>query len=148
VRRRGGRGVRRAVAFGASTGFDWRPCGVAADEEFGAQFLGILSVPIAGSYTFTLVSDDGSQLFIDGALVVNNGGAHGPATVPADALLTAGLHPFRVDFYECCQGAGGVDLVLPTALSIVTSVVPEPATLAVTTGGLLALAPLTRRRRR
>ena len=40
---------------------------------------GLLSVPSASAsttYIFTLASDDGSQLYIDGALVVDNGGAH------------------------------------------------------------------------
>ena len=39
---------------------------------------GLLSVPFGPSsvtYTFLLASDDGSQLYIDGKLVVDNGGA-------------------------------------------------------------------------
>jgi hypothetical protein len=137
-----------AIAFGASTGFDWRPCGVGADEEYGAQFVGVLSVAAPASYDFALTSDDGSRLFIDGALVADNGGGHGPLTVVGSTPLAAGLHPFHVDFFECCQGPGGIDLDLPPGVVISPAAVPEPATLPLALGGALALVPLARRRRR
>ena len=91
---------------------------------------GSLFVSATSSYTFTLNSDDGSQLFIDGSLVVDDGGAHPPLTVSGTATLTAGVHPFEVRFFECCGEPSGVDLTLPTGVSFAPSVpVPEPTSL-------------------
>ncbi len=43
----------------------------------GFQFVGYITVPTSGTYTFYTSSDDGSQLFIGNTLVVNNDGTHG-----------------------------------------------------------------------
>ncbi|QOV90342.1 autotransporter-associated beta strand repeat-containing protein [Humisphaera borealis] len=63
------------------------------------QWLGKLSITNAGGYIFTTASDDGSRLWIDGALVINN---DGPKAVTANSSqtinLTAGLHDIRVDY--------------------------------------------------
>src|SRR5262249_47772597 len=58
---------------------------------------GYLNVVAAGSYTFTDLSDDGSTLFIDGTAVVTN---TGNATGTGTATLSAGLHTFRVLYYN------------------------------------------------
>jgi hypothetical protein len=46
-------------------------------DRFAATFQGRFAVQTAGSYTFCTESDDGSDLTVDGALVVDNGGLHG-----------------------------------------------------------------------
>ncbi len=103
-----------SISFGNDTGFDWHPFDL---FEFGADITGVFNVAVNGTYTFELVSDDGSQLFIDGSLVVDNGGPHGPTSVSGDATLTAGLHCFEVQFFECCGGPSGVDVFLPDGVS-------------------------------
>jgi len=47
------------------------------DDYYGLRFSALIDLPTAGSYTFYTASDDGSQLFIDGNLVVDNDGLHG-----------------------------------------------------------------------
>src|SRR5262249_12736753 len=84
------------VKFATDTGFSWHPFGQA---QFGADITGYLNVSAAGTYTFTLNSDDGSLLFIDGSLVVDNGNPHTPQTVSGDATLTAGLHCFEIQYF-------------------------------------------------
>src|SRR5262249_16570112 len=55
--------------------------------------------------TFFLTSDDGSRLFIDNQLLVENGGVH-PALEKSDSIsLGAGEHVLRVEFF---QGGGGL----------------------------------------
>ena len=45
-------------------------------DRFAATYRGRFEVRTAGSYTFCTTSDDGSDLTIDGSLVVDNGGLH------------------------------------------------------------------------
>jgi hypothetical protein len=47
------------------------------EDYFAFRFTGLLYVDTPGDYTFFTSSDDGSELRLDGALVVANGGLHG-----------------------------------------------------------------------
>jgi hypothetical protein len=98
------------IQYGNNTSFDWHPFGL---PNFGAEMTGVIHVPTKGTYTFELYSDDGSMLYIDGVLVVDNGGPHPPIAVSDSAFLTAGTHAFKVEFFEDFGGASGVDLNLP-----------------------------------
>lgn len=102
------------VLFATNTGYAWHPFGLGS---FGADISGILGVVADGTYTFTLNSDDGSRLFIDGSLAVDNGGAHSPFIVSDSVFLTAGSHPFEVQFFEDFGGPSGVDLSLPSGVT-------------------------------
>ena len=69
------------------------------DDHFALRFRGYLSVEVAGDYTFYTNSDDGSQLFIDGILVVDNV-ATGPSIgglrmADSAALPVAAIFPGR-----------------------------------------------------
>ena len=59
-----------------------------------------LTVPTAGTYTFRLTSDDGSELLIDDALVINHDGLHGADRQGRHVDLTAGIHALRIDYFE------------------------------------------------
>jgi hypothetical protein len=96
-----------------------------AQTNFGADIFGFLGVTSAGSYTFSLNSDDGSHLLIDGNLIIDNGGTHPPTTTLGSVSLTAGVHPFEVQFYECCGDPSQLILALPAGVSYV----PEPGVL-------------------
>jgi mono/diheme cytochrome c family protein len=74
-------------------------------EDFYAfLFDGYLSVPADGEYTFYTLSDDGSRLYLNGELVVNNDGEHGETEKSGKITLTRGDHAIRVTFFE---NAGG-----------------------------------------
>jgi len=73
-------------------------------DNFGLVFTNTINVPVAGSYEFQTNSDDGSRLLIDGVVVVNNDGLHGPLAVQGSRVLSAGSHTLRVEFFE--QGGG------------------------------------------
>ena len=70
------------------------------DDNFAMRFRATLRTPLAGSYTFFTASDDGSKLFIDGALVVNNDGLHSTLEKQATITLTAGIHDIEVQYFE------------------------------------------------
>ncbi|WP_457549460.1 PA14 domain-containing protein [Archaeoglobus sp.] len=69
-------------------------------DYFGAEWIGKLYVPESGNYTFYLTSDDGSWLWIDGKLVINNGGLHGDTTKSSKIYLNAGTHLIKVKMFE------------------------------------------------
>ena len=60
--------------------------------NFGLRFQGVITVPTEGDYTFWINSDDGSQLFLDGARLIDNDGVHPPAERSANKRLAAGPH--------------------------------------------------------
>ncbi|MDJ0919379.1 MAG: DUF1929 domain-containing protein [Woeseiaceae bacterium] len=76
------------------------------DSQYGFRFTGTITVETSDTYTFYTNSDDGSQLFIDGALVVDNDGLHGPRDASGNIVLSAGSYSITVTFFE--QGGGEV----------------------------------------
>jgi PA14 domain/Glycosyl hydrolases family 2, TIM barrel domain len=78
------------------------------DDDFAMRFTGYIYVPANGTYFFYTDSDDGSQLYINNTLVVDNDGLHGmDGDVEGSIVLQAGKHLIVVDYFEA---AGGEDL--------------------------------------
>ncbi|HET9236053.1 MAG TPA: PA14 domain-containing protein [Oligoflexus sp.] len=57
-------------------------------------------VPMDGTYSFKLNSDDGAKLYIDGKLVIDNDGQHAPTAKEATVTLTAGQHALSIDYFQ------------------------------------------------
>ncbi|MGE3165422.1 MAG: PQQ-dependent sugar dehydrogenase [Planctomycetota bacterium] len=86
------------IATGTASGFD---LGVRQrNDEFGLSFTGYVMVPTAGAYTFQLISDDGSRLWIGSTLVVENDHVGGFATASGSIGLAAGLHSVTVAYFD------------------------------------------------
>jgi len=56
---------------------DGELAGSGRDDDFAIVFEGELRVPVAGPWSFTLESDDGSRLLLDDELLIDNDGLHG-----------------------------------------------------------------------
>lgn len=69
-------------------------------EWFGIEYKGTFKAKKAGRYAFTLVSDDGSKLFIDDSLIVNNDGTHGQIKKIGNIDLTTSTHKIRVQYFQ------------------------------------------------
>ena len=76
------------------------------NSQYGFRFAGTITVATADTYTFYTNSNDGSQLFIDGTLVVDNDGVHAAAEQSGQIALTTGSHAITVTFFQ--QGGGAV----------------------------------------
>ncbi|MFQ5749300.1 MAG: alpha-L-fucosidase, partial [Planctomycetota bacterium] len=74
-------------------------------EFAGRRFTGSLEIPAADVYLFALTADDGARLWVDGELVVDNDGLHGPRRVQGRIALSRGSHPIRVDYFNKTGGA-------------------------------------------
>lgn len=79
-------------------------------NNYAVRCQGQLVITEPGYYSFELSSDDGSILYLDGALLVNNNGNHGCNTVVGSKLLDRGVHTFRLDYAQ--TGAGSQCLML------------------------------------
>lgn len=69
-------------------------------DEFALVFSGFLDLPRDGAWRFGTTSDDGSRLFIDDELVVDNDGMHPAVGRTGFRRLAAGLHAIRVEYFE------------------------------------------------
>ncbi len=78
-----------------------------SDNRFSVEWTGCIKIDDTGEYTFFTTSDDGSRLFIDDMLVVENGGTHGLRKKQGKIYLTKGLHRLRIRYF---QGGGDVRL--------------------------------------
>jgi beta-glucosidase len=69
--------------------------------QWSAKWTGTLNPPTTGSYTFSLTSDDGSRLFVNGQQVIDNWRDQGSNTETATVSLTAGQPAsIEVDYYQ------------------------------------------------
>lgn len=87
--------------------FRENPTYAALSEKLGLRFAGWIDIPQEGVYTFETTSDDGSRMWIDDELVVDNDGGHGMRFRSGRVALREGLHKVRVDYF---QGTGGLGL--------------------------------------
>lgn len=69
-------------------------------DYFAARYSGGFEVAEAGVYTFYLNSDDGSNLSIDGMVVIKNDGLHAAREVSVDLYLEAGTHELQALYFE------------------------------------------------
>lgn len=76
------------------------------EHNFAATLTGRVAVRSAGAYTFCTSSDDGSDLSVDGRLVVDNQGLHGMNRACASTDLAAGAHVLYAGFFEQGGAAG------------------------------------------
>jgi len=109
------------------------------NENFAFDFRGRVHVPKDGTYTFYTTSDDGSRLYVDGSLVVENGGLHAASEESGTVSLSEGWHDLRVTHFEHTgqevleihwEGPGISKEPVPTTTTISTSTFRDPATVA------------------
>lgn len=78
------------------------------NDYYGLTFEGRIGIPQSGYYTFTTISDDGTKLYVNDQLVVNNDGFHGSVPFSSSQIyLEQGYKDIRLDYF---QGSGGQDL--------------------------------------
>ena len=74
------------------------------NDNFAFVFNGKIECPKDGKYSFTVSSDDGSQLFINGEKIVDNDGVHGNQAKAGSVELKKGKHDIQVKYFELAGG--------------------------------------------
>ncbi len=75
-------------------------------DRFALRFTGNLVVSRAGKYTFYVASDDGSRIYLDDRLLINNDGLHGMSEKNASIDLSPGAYKLVVTYFDNGGGDG------------------------------------------
>lgn len=87
--------------------FDWPNEGEKpVSSPFSAILKGSINIDTAGKYTFKITSDDGSWLYIDDILVIDNGGSHPIKSETGSLALEKGAHKITIKYFD--RGGGAV----------------------------------------
>lgn len=69
-------------------------------EWFALDYRGGFWIEKPGRYDFNLLSDDGSRLYIDDRLVIDNSRIHPPQRKDGHVSLKGGIHRIRVTYFQ------------------------------------------------
>ena len=69
-------------------------------ERFGLVCEGKLNIELTGSYIFSVNSDDGSKLFINGIQVVTNDGSHAMTKKSGTIVLLKGVVNVKIEYFN------------------------------------------------
>ncbi len=78
-------------------------------ENYAIVYSSNLNIEEKGKYIFYLTSNDGSRLYIDGKLIIDNDGQHGKIEKMEQIELFKGKHKFKVEYFQA-EGKAELDL--------------------------------------
>jgi S1-C subfamily serine protease len=93
-------GPLKAVHTGVTENLQTEALSPERDERFAIVFAGYLAIPKTGLFRFNLGSDDGSKLFIDGEITIDNDDNHPMQHLSRMTRLKAGLHQVRIEYFD------------------------------------------------
>ncbi|KAF2512095.1 family 20 glycosylhydrolase [Flavobacterium zhairuonense] len=74
------------------------------ERYIGLKFNGYIYIPETGNYTFSTLSDDGSKLFIDDELIMDNDGIHWANEAYGAVKLEKGFHKLNISYFDLTGG--------------------------------------------
>ncbi len=89
----------KLLSSGRIFGFDLKSI-THREDHYAVKFSGFINITEPGEYIFTTISDDGSKLYIDDKLVVDNDGSHSAEMKSGKIKLAAGVHSIRLDYFD------------------------------------------------
>lgn len=87
---------------------------------------GYLNISETDNYVLRVVSDDGSRLYLNGDLLIDNDGLHGNEARDAELILEEGAHPIRLEYFQA-GGGGSVSLQWARSADGAFAVIPPSA---------------------
>jgi len=86
---------------------------------FGLSYEGYIKTDEEAVYGFELISDDGSNLFINDELLIDNDGIHGMRSVSGFTALGKGYHKIRINYFQRTGGMGlKLNIIMPGGRSV------------------------------
>lgn len=73
-------------------------------DHYGYIFEGYVNVPADGIWEFMTKTDDGSVMYVDGQLVVDNDGGHAEVMASGRIALAKGFHKYQILYFEDYEG--------------------------------------------
>ncbi|WP_026904647.1 family 20 glycosylhydrolase [Pedobacter glucosidilyticus] len=95
------------------------------DRSYGLVFSGYIKVNEDATFEFSLLSDDGSRLYIDDELIIDNDGKHARYERAAGVWLRPGLHKIKLAYFDdglgsalklSVKGTDGKKIELPAVM--------------------------------
>ncbi|MEI6222180.1 MAG: PA14 domain-containing protein [bacterium] len=97
------RGAPKAIRLDSAIDFNWglgTPFKEIGVDDFGVRWSGQITAPISSEYAFTYSTDDGIRVWVDDALVVDSWGVQAASEHTMKAMVSAGVHALRVEYFE------------------------------------------------
>jgi hypothetical protein len=76
------------------------------DENFAFKYSGYIKIPEDGIYTFYLSSNDGSRLYLNEDVFIDNDGPHGIREISNAMALRKGDYPIELSYFQWGGGLG------------------------------------------
>jgi len=77
-------------------------------DRSSAIWEGYIFIPKSSTYRFTIDSDDGSWVYLDDTLLIDNGGIHPESREKTEIYLSRGNHRLRIKYFDA-GGKGKID---------------------------------------
>ncbi len=74
------------------------------EENFAFEYSGYIKIPMDGIYTFYLSSNDGSRLYLNGDVFIDNDGPHGTREVSNATALRQGDYAIQLSYFQTGGG--------------------------------------------
>lgn len=88
------------VRGGVTEKLDVSELSMGRNDNFAIRFNGHVAIPNDGLYRVVVISDDGSRLFINDQLFIDNDGNHPAKPIGRIVRLQKGLLPIRVEYFQ------------------------------------------------
>jgi fibro-slime domain-containing protein len=90
------------MTFDSSISFDKKTMSMRTGnfDRSSAIWDGYIFVPKSSTYRFSVNSDDGSWVYVDGALLIDNGGIHPAKKESKDIFLLRGSYSLRIKYFD------------------------------------------------
>jgi hypothetical protein len=117
--------------YDPNVSFDWgtsSPHTIIARDTWAARWTGQVVAAKSETYTFSITSDGGARLYVDGKLIVNDWADHAKRELSGQIALTAGRHDIKLEYFV---GTGSAVMQLRwSSPSIVKQFIPSTSLFA------------------
>ena len=96
-------GIPKEVRVDPQIDFNWNqdlPAPAVSRAMFSVRWRGEIEIPVTDTYTFTTRSNDGSRIYVNGQLVVDDWGTHAARDTAGTLDLEAGTYPITVEYMQ------------------------------------------------